>query len=64
MNDHPTCEELCAVLGPNWVIARKTRHNLIRFADRRIISRKEYAAAVQLALRRRGANVVRLSDYR
>jgi hypothetical protein len=59
-----TADELNAILGDRWYIARKTASNIRKFAGARLITRKEYAAAQQTAIARRGANVVRLSDYR
>ena len=47
----PTCDELCAILGPRWAIARGTPKNKERYGN--CISKRAYDKACAEALRRR-----------
>ena len=44
---HATNDELCAGLGPNWAVCRKTPRNVTRW---NCVTRKEYDAACKRAL--------------
>jgi hypothetical protein len=49
--NYPRAEELSAILGNRWTVARKTPRNLARYE--RCITRKEYLEACKKALAQR-----------
>jgi len=51
--DHPTNDELCAVLGHNWAVCRDSFKNRCRYG--RCITIKEYRAATKLIMQTRQA---------
>jgi hypothetical protein len=51
LETHASHEELMAILGPGWAVARKTANNLARYQN--CITPREYEAAEKLAISRR-----------